>query len=117
MKRLITLKGKSPNFETEINQLIKEDIYRVLDVLYLNWDKMDRSYTLALLIQEEEKFLSQNCIVFEKKKLVELSKDLDDFSEVMSNAKNVPYQVELVRIFKVTSPRGDRFFAYVIFED
>jgi len=117
VKRLITLKSKVPNFESEINQLIKEEIYRVLDILYLDWDKMDRSFTLALFIQEEEKFLRQNCVVFETKKLIDLGKDLDDFSEVMSNAKNVPYEVQLVRVFKVSLPRGDKFLAYVIFED
>lgn len=117
MKRLITLKSKVPNFESEINRLIKEELYRILDILYLDWDKMDRSFTLALFIQEEEKFFRQNCVVFEKKKLVDLSKDLDDFSEVMSNARNVPYEVQLVRIFKISLPRGDRFLAYVVFED
>lgn len=117
VKRLITLRGRTPNFEAEVNQLIKEEIYRVLDILFLDWDKMDRYYTLAVLIQEEEKFLQQNCVVFEKKRLTDLAKDLDDFSTVMDNAKNVPYQIELVRIFKMTSARGDRFFAYVIFDD
>lgn len=117
MKRLITLKGKAPNFETEINRLIKEELYRVLDILFLDWDKMDRTFTLALVIQEEEKFFRQNCVVFETKKLADLGKDLDDFSEVMSNAKNVPYQIQLIRVFKVSLPRGDLYCAYIIFED
>ncbi|NLU49636.1 MAG: hypothetical protein GXX09_04395 [Syntrophomonadaceae bacterium] len=117
MKRLVTLRGKSPNFEAEINLLIRDEICRILDILYLDWNKMDRSYTLAILVQEEEKFIQQNCVVFEKRKLPDLSKDLDDFSEVMGHAKNVPYEIDLVRIFKVTSPRGDRFLAYVIYKD
>lgn len=59
MKRLITLKSKVPNFESEINQLIKEEIYRVLDILYLDWDKMDRSLLWPCSFRKKRSFCAR----------------------------------------------------------
>ncbi|MDH7497304.1 MAG: hypothetical protein QHH05_02485 [Syntrophomonadaceae bacterium] len=116
-KRLLTLKGKTANFESEINVIIKEQFCRVLDVMCLDWNKTDRCFYLALLVQEEVRFVCQNCVVFEKKQMDQLGRDLDDFSAVMMSAKNVPYSINLVRVFKMSHPKGDSYLAYVLYED
>lgn len=117
MKRLIFLKDKRGDFEKKINDLIQDQQYMVLDVTMMAWDRMQKLYYLGLLVEEQERFFRQNCLVLENRDPENITRDLDDFSEVMSKAKNVPYEITMVRTFKISTPRGERYFAYVFYRD
>ncbi|MGE5397222.1 MAG: hypothetical protein ACM3MK_06750 [Chitinophagales bacterium] len=117
MKRLLFLRGKEPNFERAINDMIFDEQYKIIDITMLEWDKMQRQYIIGLAIEEQEKFFRQNVLVLENKVLDNITKDLDDFSDVMCKAKNVPYNITLIKTFQIRSPRGDKYYAYIVYED
>jgi hypothetical protein len=117
VKRLVFMKNKDPNFEKMINNYILEEKCKVLDVTMLEWDKIERQYYLGLVVEEQMKLFRQNCLLLVQRKADHLTKDLDDFSGVMSNAKNVEYLINFVRTFYVWSPQGTRYYAFVFYED
>lgn len=100
-----------------INTTITDQQVKVLDVTLFEWDKIERCYYVGLLVEEQMKQFTQNCLLLEERKPGDLAKDLDDFSGVMSKAKNVDYVINFVKNFTIFTPRGVRYFAFVLYED
>lgn len=116
-KRLVFLKNKDVQFEKQINTYIMDTQCKVLDVTMLEWDRIDRQYYLGLVVEEQMKFFRQNCLLLEQRRPDDLTKDLDDFSSVMSQAKNVDYKINFIRTFALMTPKGLRYYAFVFYED
>lgn len=116
-KRLIFLKNKEVQFEKQINTLIMDEQCKVLDVTMLEWDRIERQYYLGLVVEEQMKFFRQNCLLLEQRRPDDLTKDLDDFSGVMMKAKNVEYAINFIKTFALLTPRGARYYAFILYED
>lgn len=116
-RRLVFLKNKEVQFEKQINTYIMDEQCKVLDVTLLEWDRVERQYYLGLFVEEQFKFFRQNCLLLEQRRPDDLTKDLDDFSSVMSQAKNVEYKIDFIRTFALLTPKGVRYYAFVLYED
>ncbi|MGI6549100.1 MAG: hypothetical protein ACOX4Q_03525 [Syntrophomonadales bacterium] len=116
-RRLVFLKNKEVQFEKQINTYILDEQCKVLDVTMLEWDRVERQYYLGLYVEEQLKFFRQNCLLLEQRRPDDLTKDLDDFSSVMVQAKNVDYKINFIRTFALLTPRGARYYAFVLYED
>ncbi len=116
-RRLVFLKNKDVQFEKQINTYIMDTQCKVLDVTMLEWDRIDRQYYLGLVVEEQMKFFRQNCLLLEQRRPDDLTKDLDDFSSVMCQAKNVDYKIDFIRTFALMTPKGLRYYAFVFYED
>lgn len=117
MKRLVFFMGEDPDFQKQINDFIFDEKNMVLDITMLEWDRMRRQYTIGLVVEEQEKPFRQNCLVLKQKKSEDLTRDLDDFSEVMGKARNVPYEIDFIRTFQIRTPGRQYYYAYVIYRD
>ena len=116
-RRLVFLKNKEVQFEKQINTYIMDEQCKVLDVTMLEWDRMERQYYLGLVVEEQMKFFRQNCLLLEQRRPDDLTKDLDDFSSVMAQATNVEYKINFIRTFALLTPKGARYYAFVLYED
>lgn len=117
MKKMVFFEGDNPNFEKKINDYIFNEQAKVLDITMLEWDRYQRHYHIGLVVEEQMKFFRQSCLVLEARDPEIMAKDLDDFSEVMSKAKNVAYEINFIRCFRIRSPRGEKYYAYVLYQD
>lgn len=116
-KRLVFFRGPEPDFQRAINDYIMDEQVKVVDIVGLHWMKHERQYIIGVMVEEQERFFRQNCLVVDHKQPELIGLDLEDFSTVMESAKNVQYNISLVRIFVITPPSGKRFLGYVIYED
>ena len=115
--RLVFLKNKEVQFEKQINTYITDEQCKVLDVTMLEWDRIERQYYLGMVVEEQMKFFRQNCLLLEQRRPDDLTKDLDDFSGVMAQARNVDYRINFIRTFALLTPKGARYYAFVLYED
>lgn len=116
-RRLVFLKNKEVQFEKQINTYIMDEQCKVLDVTMLEWNRIERQYYLGLFVEEQMKFFRQNCLLLEQRRPDDLTKDLDDFSSVMDRATNVDYKINFIRTFALLTPKGARYYAFVLYED
>ncbi|MGE5415202.1 MAG: hypothetical protein ACM3UZ_00285 [Acidobacteriota bacterium] len=117
LKRLVFFEGDTPNFEKRINDFIFDQRYKLLDITMLEWDRYQRHYHIGLLVEEQLKFFRQNCLVLEARDPEIMTKDLDDFSSVMAKAKNIEYDINFIKTFRIRTPRGEKYYSYVLYQD
>ncbi|MGE5371409.1 MAG: hypothetical protein ACM3QZ_05400 [Solirubrobacterales bacterium] len=117
LKRLVVLKSDEPAMQKMVNDLIRNEQVKIVDFAMLQWNKHERMYQLVVVVEEQERFFRQNCLVLENRDPEIIVKDLDDFSAVMAAAKNVPYNIISVKMFTISPPTGRRYLCYVVYED
>jgi len=118
VKKVICLKSREPNLDEMVDRQIHAEFLRVVDICGYDFNNLDNSYYLTLLVEEKMVDIRQGFTGFVSTRLDNLVKDINDYCEVMENSDKISFNIQLVRTYRVRQPDGRMLWvAYMVYNE
>lgn len=118
VKKVICLKSREPNLDEMVDRYIHAEFLRVVDISGYDFNNLDNSYYLTLLVEEKMVDIKQGFTGFVSTRLENLVKDINDYCEVMQNSDKISFDIQLVRTYRVRQPDGRMLWvAYMVYHE